>query len=300
MLLPILYNIIVPVFALVGLGFFLDRKLELNMQTLGDLNFYVFAPALVFIVIVDADMSLAVMGSIGGFCLVHLLILYIVGRFFFSIHTALKQRQTVLSLCNLFYNAGNFGVPLILLAFGETHLEVIAVILATQNFLSFTVGIGLLEKDRHPGKLFMNLMKVPMIQVILLALLIRLVGFDFKSFQALAKPVEFLAAGLIPVALITLGAQLSRSRPSGLVFPLTTVSILRLLISPLIAAALVPLFGFEKPISTILIVSAGLPVAVNVAILACVYKQDEDVASQSVFWTTILSALTVSILLLIS
>ncbi len=47
------------------------------------------------------------------------------------------------------------------------------------------------------------------------------------------------------------------------------------------------------------IVAAGLPVAVNAAILAGVYRRNEDLASQSVFWTTLLSALTVTTLLLI-
>lgn len=127
MLLVILHNIIAPVFALVGLGFLLDRCLRLDMKTLGHLNLYAFALALVFVVIVDADMTFAVMGSIGSFCIVHLLILYAVGRLLFSLHPACRQKETVLSLCNIFYNAGNYGIPLILLAFGESHLEVIIV-----------------------------------------------------------------------------------------------------------------------------------------------------------------------------
>ena len=299
MLLTILYDIIAPVFLLMGLGFLLDRRLRFDMKTLGNLNFYVFAPALVFMVLVEADMTLAVMGSIGGFCLIHLVILYAIGRWVFSLHTALRQRKTVLSLSTLFYNAGNYGIPLILLAFGESHLEVIAVVLAMQNLLSFTVGIALLEHDRHPGRMLVNLVKVPMVQVIVLAILIRVVGFDFSSVEILAKPVRFLGNGLIPVALITLGAQLSRAQPSGIKMPLAAVTLMRLVVSPLIAAVLVRWFGFDQPVSSILIVAAGLPVAVNVAILAGVYQRDEDLASQAVFWTTIISAISVSVLLMI-
>ena len=48
------------------------------------------------------------------------------------------------------------------------------------------------------------------------------------------------------------------------------------------------------------VISAGLPVAVNVFILSAEYRRDEELASQMVFWTTILSAITLSVLLAIA
>jgi hypothetical protein len=299
MILSILCDIVAPVFVLVGLGFLLDRRLRFDMKTLGDLNFYAFVPALVFLKIVEADIALGTMGTIGGFCVVHLLTMYVLGRGVYAVLPDCRRRQTVLSLGTMFYNAGNYGIPLILLAFGQEQLEVIAVILVVQNFLGFTVGIALLERDRHPGRMLANLARNPTILAILLALALKMVRFDLGSVGILAKPTTFLADGLIPVALLTLGAQLSRARPSALKVPLAVLTTLRLVVSPLVAAALVPLFGFAPPVSSILIVAAGLPVAVNVAILAGVYRTDEDLASQSVFWTTILSAATISALLLL-
>jgi len=63
---------------------------------------------------------------------------------------------------------------------------------------------------------------------------------------------------------------------------------------------LVNLFDVEPPLSTILIVAAGLPVAVNVYIVASEYDDlDSALASQTIFWTTLLSALTLSVLLAI-
>ena len=44
-------------------------------------------------------------------------------------------------------------------------------------------------------------------------------------------------------------------------------------------------------------VNGQVSVAVNVYILSAEHDRDEDFASQSVFWTTVLSAVTVSILL---
>ena len=66
---------------------------------------------------------------------------------------------------------------------------------------------------------------------------------------------------------------------------------------PLVAVGLVHVLGFGPDVSSLLIVAAGLPVAVNVYILSAQYQQDEELASQAVFWTTLLSGVTISILL---
>lgn len=300
MLINILYNIITPVFLLLGLGFILDRKLRFDRKTLADLNFFVFVPALVFTSIIKSELSFGDVGAIGGFTVVHLVIMYLLGRLLYSFHYSLREPETVLSLSTIFYNAGNYGLPLVMLAFGKEHVGVIAVVLIVHNLLNFTVGVGLLEHRRESGRrMFIKLLKTPTIQAIFLAFLIRIAGLDFNSIEPLARAVDFLADGLIPVALLTLGSQLSRSRLSHARLPLIAVSGMRLLVSPLVATGLVFVFGIQAPISSILIVAAGLPVAVNVAILAGVYQQDTDLASQAVFWTTLISAFTITALLVI-
>jgi predicted permease len=70
----------------------------------------------------------------------------------------------------------------------------------------------------------------------------------------------------------------------------------RLVVSPLLAVLMVRIFHVPEPLSTILILASGFPVAVNVFILATEYRKDREFASQSIFWTTILSAFTLSLL----
>lgn len=298
MLFTILYSIILPVFVLVGLGFGLDRRLRFDMRTLADLNFYIFVPALVFVHLVQTELPMATLLAVGGFCVAHGAIMYVTGRLVFATHPALRQKETVLSLGTVFYNAGNYGIPLIVLAFGHEHLEVIAAVLIVQNFLSFTFGIGLLERNRRTGRMLVNLIRIPTIQAIGLAVIVRLTAVNWAAVEPLARPARFLADGLVPVALLTLGVQLSRARPRGMGVPMLAVTTLRLLVSPLVAVGMTALFGFQPPVASVLIVAAGLPVAVNVAILAGVYQKDADLASQAVFWSTMLSAVTISVLLL--
>jgi predicted permease len=111
-------------------------------------------------------------------------------------------------------------------------------------------------------------------------------------------PVDILADGLIPVALLTLGVQLSQVRISSHLGALSALAIARLLLSPLLAAGLAAVGQLLLPetlaVAPVLVVAAGLPVAVNVYILSAEYDREPELASQMVFWTTLVSALTVT------
>jgi len=50
-------------------------------------------------------------------------------------------------------------------------------------------------------------------------------------------------------------------------------------------------------ISLLLIPSSGLPIAVNVYLLSVEYKNEPELASQMVFWTTLVSTFTIPAIL---
>jgi predicted permease len=110
-------------------------------------------------------------------------------------------------------------------------------------------------------------------------------------------PLNYLSDGLIPMALLTLGMQLARTRLNHSIASLSAVTIMRLVVSPIITTLLVLPFGFTKTVAAVLIVTAGFPVPVNLYVLSAEYRQDEELAGQAILVSTILSALTVSILL---
>jgi predicted permease len=200
----------------------------------------------------------------------------------------------------MFYNAGNYGIPFVSLAFGPEYIGVVAIVLMVQNLLNFTLGIWLFqEKSQGLSAVLKGFLKVPVVPAILLALGLRYLhettGFSLPP--AAAVPLGHLANGLIPVALMTLGVQLSRIRIGERWRPLSALVVMRLAISPLLALGLVALFRVEAPLAAVLIAMAGLPMAVNVYILASEYGEDAELASQGVFWTTLLSAGTLTALL---
>ncbi len=295
--LQILISVILPIFIMIALGVLIDRRFELDLNTMTKLNFYVFVPALSFVKLLDADVTLRQMGAISLFGTLQVVVLLVLSWLVYSTGSLYKHR-TPLTMGTLFYNCGNYGIPLVAIAFGSRQIGTITAIIIIQTLLSFTLGIWIFGlKAQGVAKAALGLAKVPVVQAMAAALIFR--GFHIPVPAPIYRPLAFLSDGLIPLALLTLGMQLSRTRLTRGVRSLSAVTVMRLVISPIVAVFLVKLFGFSGTLASVLIVAAGFPVAVNVYVLAAEYGQDEDLVSQSIFVSTILSAVTVSVLLAI-
>jgi len=297
--LRIITDIILPIFFIIAVGFVMDRRFRLDLDTLSKLNFYVFVPALLFVKLLHADISGSSMLDVGIFTLVQMTILFVLAILAFS-HPRLRPSRTVLAMGSIFNNCGNYGIPLVIFAFPDSPelLGPLAVIIATQNLANFTFGIWLFERRKHHTlKILKGFARVPVVYALLAAIILRY--FRIEPIPQIGKPLEFLSDGLVSIALITLGAQLSRSLTKSDPIPLAAISTMRLAISPLLTALMLPIFGFDlrSPLAAMIIVIAGMPMAVNVYIVAAEYKRDEALASQAIFWTTLLSPITLSALL---
>ena len=301
MVVEVFVSIILPIFAVIGVGVLLGRLFALDAGTLSKLNFYVFVPAVLLAKTLDSDLSPARFGVAVAFGVVHLLLMLAVSLVLFNVGP-LKAHRRTLTLGALFYNAGNYGLPLAQLAFGEDGLGIMAFLVVVQNLASFTLGLWLVADGQQGwrGALKQSL-KAPVIYAILGGLLLNRLGIAPP--QPVRIPIEILANGLIPVALLTLGVQLSRARISSQPLALSALAVVRLLLSPLLAAGLAAvgqmLFPEISAVAPILVVAAGLPVAVNVYILSAEYDREPELASQMVFWTTLASALSVTVWLVL-
>ena len=302
MAITIFVNIIMPIFVLIGVGIVMDRSFTLDQATLSKLNFYVFVPALLFIKTLDAKLSPALFGSVALFTVVHMLIMFGISWGAYSLPAFHKQRP-VLTLSAVLFNAGNYGIPLATLAFGPIGASAMAVVVLVTNFATFMAGLMIMDSGlTHWKDVIRSFLKVPVVWATVAALVMLVLKIELP--RQLRDPITYLSDGLIPVALITLGIQLSRSRLGTLFGTVSLAVIMRLIISPVIALILVAIWGALSPgsitqVAPVLITAAGMPVAVNVYVLSMEYKRDLNLASQIIFATTLISAITLTAWLLI-
>jgi predicted permease len=296
-LLPIINAIILPIFILMAIGFLGDRLLKFDLRTLTRTAFYIVSPATLFIKIAESELQATDMLHIAALSMLHLAIMFGLGMALFGAKRFAGNRR-LLAFGSALYNAGNYGLPLMLLAFGDEGLSVMAIVFITNAVILNVGGVLLFITDKASvADGLRRLLTIPLIYALPLALIVRGLGIELPP--ALAVPITRLDSAYVGISLLTLGAQLSRSAVSRGMGVVALVALMRQIVSPLVTWGLVWLFGFEGVAAQVLVVMGGLPTAINTFVLASEFDQDADLASRMVFWTTLLSAVTISVLLVL-
>lgn len=293
------YSVMLPIFLLIGLGFLLGRVFRLDAGTMNKLNLYALAPALIFSKLLHSTLTLADAGRIAIFVLALSVLLLLVSSLACAILRVKRGNRPAVKMASMFANTGNYGIPAAQLAFGPAGVAVQAVVIAAQDLVFFSLGMfvaggGMARARKALGTMF----RYPFLYAIALALALRGTETGFPA--PLDSAIGYLSDGLVPVALLTLGAQLASSSAPPFGRELGIASVIRLAVAPLVALLLAPLLGFDRTTAMVLFVGASFPVAVNTALIAIEFRRGAVLASSVVVFTTLLSALTVTLVVALS
>jgi len=294
----ILRDNILPVFAVIAIGVYADRGLRADKNTLSKLAIYVLSPCLVF----DSIASSAVNGDQFARLVAHLLLVTL-AMVILSVLVARilgwsSRQLDGLVLSTAFLNSGNLGLSVVLLAFGTVGLQYATVFFVVSNFLCYTVGAVFAARGTDGGngwKALGQAARLPGAYAFLLAMLVRWTGVAVPSM--LAKPVGLLGQASVPVMLLLLGVQLSQTKVTMRLGEVTVGVVLRLVAGALVAIAVAPLVGLVGLPRSVAIVQAAMPTAVTSALLAITFDADAEYVTSVVFATTLLSAVSLSLLL---
>ena len=313
----IFYFVVLPIILLAGVGYVLQRKFSMDMLTLRRLNFYFVIPALVYWSIVstlsggDHGVGTRQALTVIVFGLVMLACLAAVTYIAALIRRVPRDHRRTMLMTTMFYNSGNYGLPLQGLAWrsagrsGDAMALQIFVIIV-QNFTNFTIGVLLAaggKKDRHWKQNLLHIAKFPPIYALAAALItvqIRNwlgtnVGPVEKALEPFWHALTWVKEAFFAVALLTLGAQLARVRKKDHGYPVTLSVAIRLLVGPAIGLAVIYIAGIEGFLAQVLLISTATPTAVNCMLLCLEFDNHPDYAARAVFYSTLLSPLTVTL-----
>ncbi|TCO93563.1 hypothetical protein EV701_104267 [Chthoniobacter flavus] len=291
-------NVLLPILVMFGFGWLIDRRSRLDLKSLVKLNIYLFVPAFIFVHVVDSNLSGAAAARIMGFTASIIASMFVLSAIVGRGMRYEAGHTRALQLATMFYNSGNYGIPLMSLAFpGLGELMQVFIVL-TQNISTFTVGLALAASTHRSGwRLALPMLRQVSLWAVLSAIIVRVLHLPVQQVRWLWVPLHYISEGLVAFALITLGVQLSQTKVRQSLPRLGWALGLRLLIAPGIAAALVPIFGFKGQEATIMIVSSSFPTAVNTALIAHEFNADSQFAAAAVFYSTLLSMFTVTLLI---
>ncbi|NWG31342.1 MAG: AEC family transporter [Rhodocyclaceae bacterium] len=264
--------IIFPIFAIVAAGWLYARyrgKLSgdghgIDMAFANQLNMEIFVPALVFAAMTAKSFDLAAYDRLA---FAATLVILGSGAIAWLVARLLKEQANTFVPPMMFTNSGNMGLPLAVLAFGESALPAAVVLFFVENTLHYTLGTWMLD---HKARLT-NLWRVPVIFAALVALAINFAGLEL--WLPLYTAIKLLGDVAIPLLLFSLGVRLATSTWSDV-----RLGLIGAVVCPasgmLIAWAATPLFGLEGRDAAMLMVFGALPPAVLNFVFAERYRQE--------------------------
>ena len=305
LVLDVFTQVLLPILIMFGAGWALDRKWKLDLATVVKLNINIFVPSFIFYELTtkhvagrDAWMAITYTVSVVAVLFV---IAGLVGKW--RGYSFAQTRSMQIAAC--FYNSANYGIPLMHLAFPGPSEALQVFIVLVQNIGNFTVGIFLVSSGQNRGwRAVLPMLRQASVWAVTAALIVRGVHGPVNpdlagSMRWVWVPVKYFHDGLVAVALLTLGVQLSKTAARATLPRLGGALTLRLLAGPLVGWGMALLFGFHGELLKTMILSTAFPTAVNTALIAHEFKADTEYATGAVFWSTLFSMITVTALIVI-
>ena len=297
----ILKEIILPVFLVLIVGYIVQIKYKLDLQTIAKLNIYIFVPAFIFVKLYETTIAPSIFVLVISFMLIYVLILYAIGSVTARAMKLDKKKRVTFTNSVIFFNSGNFGVPVNDLVFRSDPfaISIQVIVLMFQNIFLFSYGVFSLQSlDSGKLKALFAYFKMPVMYAMLLGILLN--ALDIKVSEVIMIPTTYLADGMIALALLMLGMQVAEMKLTKGLGTVYVSLIIRLLLGPLIALALIYLFGVSGILAQALFIASAMPTSVNSAVIAQEYKNHPDYAAQIVLFSTVFSAITVSLVIYVA
>ena len=288
-------NAVLPTFFLIFLGAFADKLFpKLDIETLSKLSVYILIPALIFDALAKTDLSLGSAAWLSCGYLLYLLVLGLISLPLTSRFSGQKQRGILVT--TLFGNTGNMGLPITLFAYGQAGLERAVILLVVSLILMFVVGPALLtgSNDRLLTRIKAAL-KLPPIWATLAGLGLSVYQVDLPI--SLERTSSLLGSAAIPIMLLSLGMQMRRSWVWDIGGAAISTAALRLGLGPFVAYGVARLLQLDALDQSVLVLSAAMPAAVTMFVVAVEVKGDKEGVARSVVATTVGSLLAIMLVL---
>ncbi len=202
------------------------------------------------------------------------------------------QKKTFLYLSS-FTNCGFLAIPLALFLFGQEGVVRVVIFNLGFSILIWTLGVGILQNKVWVIRSGVKNLFNP--GTIALALGFLGVALGLKLPFIIDGAFGLIGGITIPLAMLVIGGILAgqkfhKRETVKLIIPLVLI---RLLIIPALALGIGKLFSFPSLILGIFVLQAGMPSASTTPLFVQHYGGDPDLAGPGVFFTHLLSIITV-------
>ncbi|KMT22563.1 AEC family transporter [Clostridium cylindrosporum] len=207
-------------------------------------------------------------------------------------------KKSVLRFMTVFSNCGYMGYPLAHSVYGSEGVFYTAIYNVVFNIFLWTVGVMLFQKEKRKG-LYKKVFKNPGMIAVFIGMIIFI--FSIKLPFAVSNTISLIGSMTAPLSMIIIGVSLYdvnlKTAFKGIEY--YGASLMRLVITPLAIYAVLSLLGFTGIILGISVLLSAMPAAATTVTFAQIYEGDVESASKITVVTTILSAVTLPLIMLL-
>jgi len=297
-----------PLFLLIVAGYILGRFSGWPASVNEGLNRFCFSivlPCMLFHVMskfyqtpsVDMRLLLAYFGS----CFAVYALGRIIAKYVFNLDPI---SASVFSVGGIFSNNTMLGIPLAILLLGADSLPSVAMVLAFNSLILWTLVTASVEWSRNGSlsvqgiiKTLIRVVKNPLIIGIILGLAWSLLRRPLPGF--IDQPVNMVAGMAAPLSLIALGMSLSRYNIREGLRESYAICLLKLLAQPLVIIAIAWAIGLPGAETQVVVLLGSMSMGINVYLMAQTFGVMQGATATSTLLSTAFSALTTPLLLML-
>ncbi|MFT5505484.1 MAG: malonate transporter [Gammaproteobacteria bacterium] len=301
-------SVILPFFAIMVAGYLVGkfRLLPNNAsEVLSRFVFVIAMPALIFIAVSKVSTSDFFNGSFiaalgGGMAFMFVLGL-VVDRWVFK---GDMTSHAFHGLALMFSSTAYIGLPLLLTLFGDEALApgIIGAVITGTLFAPITILIAELSQGnsylKNPLLPFTTALTRPPMLATVAGLLVSTSGYALPD--TIIRFCEVLGSAFVPCALLSAGLFISSCQLKSTSTEIGWMVFAKLIIHPAITWYLAfHVFELEGILPVVAVIQAALPCGIPVFVLAQQYNSFVVQSSSTIAWSTALSVLTISALLIL-
>ena len=288
-----LFEVIFPVFFVVGIGYYLGKK-NPKIDTTFITNFggNIGSPAIVFYSVTTTGLTFSVFTNYFIYYLLAIIGFSIIGvifLFFFKKDVIMELPPYILR------NTGNMGLPICLFAYGANGLGVAGAISSLIILFHFTLGVFLASKKFN----LEVITKSPAFYSVIISIIF--LYFEIPVPNFVVNTTMLLTYATIFLILMSLGIALTRLKVFSFYTSLIG-SIARVIIGPIIGYLIILYFNLSGYAAGVLLIQCSMPSAVLNYLVGSMYspkKVVDNIASMIVV-STLLSFITIPIIVFLS
>ncbi len=316
-------NAVLPIVLLIMFGYFLRRInfISKDFVKMGNkLVFNILLPCMLFINVYDIDSLDMIQWDIIIYACIMICVLFLLGLVTAVLVTPVPERRGVILQCTFRSNFALIGIALAG-ALGGSEAEATAAIISAVTVplfnilavIALSIFIRKEDNSKYSAKnILMNIVRNPLIIGVALGILCLVLRtlqeniwgepiFTLKDdTYFLYKTISNLKTIASPFSLLVLGGQFEFSAVRGLFKEIAVGTIFRIVIAPVIGIGAAIILSEHTSLLNCgiqeypaLVALFGAPVAVSSAVMAGEMKNDEQLATQLVVWSSVCSIATI-------